>query len=147
VGTLVELLLSLILAMTGIGRTVDPGLVAIANERVVEIQTDWSHNQMRPGTWEVLAFNQRPTGEEATRRAAEQWRGSPDHWAILSNPSLTRIGCSLDETEQTWWFVCVLTDTPIASSPPPASSPSNSTSPTDTPTGASSLPDTALPPP
>lgn len=93
---MIELLLSLILAITGIARDVDPGLTAIAERRAAETATDatFSHDGMDPCCYEVLAWNLgHPDLEAATRRAVEQWRGSPTHWEILTNASLTRIGC------------------------------------------------------
>ncbi len=156
-GTLVELLLSLILAMTGVGRVVGSDLTAIAQQRVIEIQTDFSHSQMRPGTWEVLAWNEMPTGEEATRHAAEQWMGSLDHRTILTNGSLTAVGCAIASSEVTgvtrWWFACVLSTrltpsspSPSATSPAPAvAGPAGSSTTGAGDAGTILLPNTALP--
>jgi hypothetical protein len=87
-------------------RTEDPELHAIAHQRAVEVSTDWSHNGIRPGTWEVLAYNAGFT--DPASKAVEQWQGSVTHHAILSNPDLTRIGCAEYVTEGTHYFACVL---------------------------------------
>lgn len=91
---MIETILALILALTGIARGVDPGLTEIAEQRAQETATDatFNHDSMRPGTWEVLAWNLNYPGDPA-RRAVEQWQGSAGHWEILTNASLTRIGC------------------------------------------------------
>lgn len=151
-GTLVELLLSLILAMTGISRTTDAGLTAVAEARVVEIQAPdgFDHDLMRPGTAEVLLWNRGyPDGTTATRAAAQGWRDSPSHWSILTSGSLTRIGCAVTLADETWWFACVLAPGTTPSTRPTPSPESPSTSPggptpvsptTDTPM----LPDTSV---
>jgi hypothetical protein len=90
---MIELLLSLILALTGVAREVDPGLTALARQRAAETSTDatFSHSGQPPGTWEVLAWNQGHLDPATV--AVLQWQASPAHWAILTNPNLTRIGC------------------------------------------------------
>jgi|SRR5688500_2933818 len=100
---LVAILLSLILSVTGINRTVDPVLVADAQRRVVEIQTDWRHNGTTP--YEVLHFNQYASDPVAT--AIQAWQNSPDHWRVLTYRGFTRIGCAIDVDEtMTYWFAC-----------------------------------------
>lgn len=150
---MIELLLSLILALTGIERTIDPAMTAEAQRRVEMIQTDFSHDGLT--TWEVLAWNTWPDAETATRRTAEQWRGSPSHWAILTDRSLTRIGCAMtqaaapDNNGTAWYFVCALAQgsAPASSVPPAPPAPA----PTAVPEPPSSeprvmLPDTAMRP-
>lgn len=143
---MIELLLSLILALTGIARDVDPGLTAIAERRAAETATDatFNHSGADPCCWEVLAWNDGYGSlEESTRRAAVQWQGSATHWAILTNPALTRIGCGHatgpDGREN---FACILDDAvePVeaARSPKPTSAGSTPAS------GATLLPDTAM---
>lgn len=90
---MIELLLSLIVAFTGIDRTVDPGLTSIAQARAAATDTDatFNHSGSHPGTAEVLSWNLNQP--DPARRAAEQWRNSPGHWAILTDPSFTHIGC------------------------------------------------------
>lgn len=149
---LINLLLSLILSVTGIERTVDPAMTAEAERRVEMIQSDFSHNGIT--TPEVLAWNSGyPDGTTATERAVQQWRESPVHWEILTDPSLTRIGCAIDQVGERWYFVCALAQggatqsaepapyippTTLPSAPPPSYQP-----PTPQPV---TLPDTAMTP-
>jgi hypothetical protein len=91
---------------TYVHRTEDASLHDIAHQRAVEIASDWSHNGMRAGTAEVLAYN---SGfADPVSKAIDQWAGSPSHAAILSDPSYTRIGCAERVTDGTHWFACVL---------------------------------------
>lgn len=148
---MIEVLLSLILAATGITRTVAPDLTVIAEQRAAEVSTDatFSHDLMRGGTAEVLAWNSGAADPAAS--ALRQWRDSPVHWAILTDPSLVRIGCG-HATGQDGRdvFACVLDwggspQTQAIVPAPPAEIP-----PTQAPTTQpplTPLPDTALPPP
>lgn len=88
---------------TFLTRTEDAGLHDIAHQRAVEISTDFSHAGRRDGTAEVLAYN----GLGAAR-AVEQWLGSPDHLAILSDPTYTLIGCGSHVVVSAYYAVCVL---------------------------------------
>lgn len=148
---MIEILLSLILAFTGISRNIDPELTAFAQQRAVAVQSDWSHNGMV--YHEVLTYNDPERGGyDPVQRAVEQWRGSPSHWAILSNPELTRIGCAMSIGDDGWnngvhYFVCVLdygvlTITPqpvtISETPAPVGQAPDSEAPVVT------LPDTAM---
>jgi len=112
---MIELLLALLALTTGIDRNIDPDLTTIAEARVIEIQSDWSHAGIRPGTWEVLAFN---SSADPATSAIQQWQGSPTHWEILSNPSLTHIGCAADQADLTWYFACVLDTEPAPTTLP-----------------------------
>jgi hypothetical protein len=98
-------------------RTEDAAMHEIAHQRAVEIASDWSHNGMRDGTAEVLAYNQ--GFSDPVAKAISQWAGSPTHAAILSDPSYTRIGCAEHVTDGTHWFACVLAR-PIPTEPTPA---------------------------
>lgn len=104
---MVALLLLLISTATGIDRTVDPSLTAIAERRVVEIQTDYSHNGKPSYTAEVLVWNSGYTDPVA--EALIQWQASPDHWAILTNRAYTRIGCATAALVEKTYFACELT--------------------------------------
>ncbi|MEP7082775.1 MAG: hypothetical protein ABI841_07345 [Chloroflexota bacterium] len=90
-------------------RTLDAGLHSIAHQRVIEISacpTCMTHNLMRAGTSEVLAYNfgsADPVGD-----AVRGWQGSAAHNAILSNGSLGSIGCAQTVVGATSYFVCVL---------------------------------------
>jgi hypothetical protein len=105
----VTLLLSLLASLSGIDRVVDADLTAIAEARVVEIQGDenFNHDGWRDGTAEVLAWN--ADYPDPVAHAVGQWQGSPEHWAILADPTFTRIGCAHDlATDGRDYFVCVL---------------------------------------
>jgi hypothetical protein len=126
-------------------RTEDPAMHEIAHQRAVEIASDWSHNGMRDGTAEVLAYNQ--GFSDPVSKAISQWQGSPTHAAILSDPSYTRIGCAEYVTSDgTHWFACVLAAEPTGAARTPNPTPVGST-PTSgaTPPPPVPLPDTAMP--
>lgn len=116
-------------------RTVDPGLHAIAHERVAEIGacSCLDHAGMRPGTAEVLAWNTGLASPVAS--AVGQWIGSAMHDAILSNRSLGRIGCAEGVTGGTHWFACVFAAGPLPAQPPAGPQPA----------GILALPNTAVP--
>jgi hypothetical protein len=120
----VELLLSLIFSLTGIDRTVDSELTTIAEQRVVQIQTSFSHDGQFAGTAEVLAWNSGYTYEMGVERLAYQWMGSPNHWDILTDPSHTEIGCAVDRVDDKTFGVCVFwveqTPVPVEPAPTPA---------------------------
>lgn len=125
----VAVLLVLIVSLTGIDRTVDPTLTAIAERRVVEIQTDFSHDGMDPCCAEVLAWN---SGHpDPVARLVEQWQGSPLHWSILADPSYTAIGCAVALVENRAYGACVLAAIDAGpnsggEAPSPSSAPSTS---------------------
>jgi hypothetical protein len=100
----------------------DPSLTAIADERVVEIQSDFSHNGWYSGTAEVIAWNS--GSPDPAAHALGQWRDSPPHWAILTDPSLTRIGCAHAHADGRDWFVCVLANGTVTTAPQPTPQPS-----------------------
>lgn len=103
-------------------RTEDAGLHSIAHQRVAEISacpTCMTHDLMRAGTAEVLAFNF--GSPDPIGAAIGQWRASPTHNGILSNTSLGRIGCAQSAVGGTSYFVCVLAAGPLpAAAPAPA---------------------------
>jgi hypothetical protein len=116
----VALLLALLVSLTGIDRTVDPNLTAIAERRVVEIQTEFSHDGMDPCCAEVLAWNSGYA--DPVTHLVEQWQGSPVHWAILTDPSYTAIGCAVAFVENRAYAACALAgggQPATAPSPPP----------------------------
>jgi hypothetical protein len=112
-------------------RTVDAGLHDIAHARVVELAADGelSHDGMRPGTAEVLAFNEGALNPVAS--AVGQWIGSTFHRGILSDGSYGRIGCAELVSDGIHWFACVLATGPLPAQAAPAVA----------------LPDTSLPRP
>lgn len=126
---------------TFLARTEDPALHEIAHQRAVEISTDFSHDGRREGTAEVLASN----GLGATR-AVEQWVGSPDHFAILSDPQWTLIGCGSHVVGTIYYAACVL----IAGEPVEVARTPNPTPVGSIPTAGATpepvlLPNTAMP--
>jgi len=116
-------------------RTVDAGLHDIAHARVAELAAagKLSHDGMRPGTAEVLAWNEGVANPVAN--AVGQWIGSSFHRGILSDGSYGRIGCAELVADGVHWFACVL-----AAGPLPAQTGSSAGS------GSVVLPDTGLQP-
>ncbi len=112
-------------------RTVDAGLHDIAHARVAELAAagELTHDGMRPGTAEVLAFNEGVSNP--TANAVGQWIGSSFHRGILSDGSYGRIGCAELVADSTHWFACVLATGPLPAQP----------------TSGVALPDTSLPRP
>jgi len=138
---MIEILLSLLLAATGIGRTVDPGLVSVAEQRVVEIQTNFSHEGMQ--TPEILAWNAYADPEGSVNRVVDQWMESPDHYAILMDPSLTRIGCAMSVKDGIYWYACAFGTSTVAQ-PTVNSAPSGEGTPETVTDRVPLLPDTAM---
>jgi hypothetical protein len=148
VSELVAVLLALIVAATGITRDVDAELTAIAEQRAIEVSCDgcFSHAGGVAGTWEVLAWNSGFT--DPAGKALDQWRSSPSHWATLTDPTLTHIGCGHHQVAERHYFACVLAIDPGPNSGGGASDPSSapSTSATPPPAPVSLLPNTAARP-
>lgn len=94
-------------------RNVDATLHDIAHQRVAELRSCrcLEHDGMRPGTAEVLAWNQSVANPLAT--AIATWAGSALHNGILSNTSYGRIGCAELADGSTHWFACVLAAGPL----------------------------------
>lgn len=129
----VTLLLALLVMATGLDRTVDPGLTAIAERRVVEIQADFSHIGYDPCCAEVIAWN---AGQaDPVARLVEQWRGSSAHWTILTDPSYPAIGCAVAIAGERTYGVCIL------GAPAGAGV---TTEPAPPPSAPAGLPDTAM---
>jgi hypothetical protein len=104
---MVELLLALLIALTGIPRTADAELSAIAQRRAVEIQSDFSHSGWvygRDGEAEIIAMNY---GPDPVTTLAAQWQGSPPHWAILTDPKFDRWGCGIHQVGNATWGACI----------------------------------------
>jgi hypothetical protein len=89
-------------------RNVDDGLHQIAHARVAEISSagSLSHDGMRAGTAEVLAWNE--GAADPAGNAVSQWIGSDFHRGILSDGSYGRIGCAEAVVDGRHWFACVL---------------------------------------
>jgi hypothetical protein len=115
---MVEALLALLIALTGIPRTADAELSAIAQRRAVEIQSDFSHSGWvygRDGEAEIIAMNYSP---DPVTTLAAQWQGSPPHWAILTDPKFDRWGCGIHQVGNATWGACIFA-TGSASAPTP----------------------------
>jgi hypothetical protein len=122
-------------------RTVDAGLHAIAHERVGELAACGclEHDNARPGTAEVIAYNE--GFADPVARVVIRWGASAGHSAILSDPGYGRIGCAELVAGGRHWFACVL-----ASGPLPAQ-PATGTVTMTGPAPVLALPDTAMPAP
>jgi hypothetical protein len=94
-------------------RTVDPALHDIAHARVADLAAagELSHDGMRAGTAEVLAWNEGVANPVA--EAVAQWIGSSFHRGVLSDGSYGRIGCAELLADGVHWFACVLATGPL----------------------------------
>ena len=110
---MIEILLALLIAFTGIARPVDPALTQLAETRAVEIQSDFNHHyltELNNGKWsawgEVIGWNRGMT--DPAKSIAEGWRDSPSHHEILWNPAYSLIGCGMSILDTTYYFVCIV---------------------------------------
>jgi hypothetical protein len=104
---MVELLLAILLTLTGIPRTVDAELTASAQRRVIEVQSDWSHGGWvygQDGHAEIIAASY---DADPVMGLALAWQGSPPHWAILTDPKYDRIGCAIAQVDTAYYGVCL----------------------------------------
>lgn len=105
-------LLAALVTATGIPREPVPELMAIAERRVVEIQSNFSHEGRALRGAEVIHTQQwigDPSDAQAIAAAVDGWRNSPPHWAGLTDQRFTQIGCAVAETaSQAFYFVCIL---------------------------------------
>jgi hypothetical protein len=94
-------------------RNVDGALHDIAHQRVAESRACGclDHSRMRPGTAEVLGWNQGKADPIST--AIVGWARSSLHHGILSNGSYGRIGCATLLDGGRFWFACVLAAGPL----------------------------------
>lgn len=129
-----ETLEDVIAAATHISRPISAGLQAYAQQRALQVVTDFSHDGWCGCTYEVIAWNQGYADPAA--EAVTQWMGSPDHRAIITNPSLQAIGCGSTTVAGRFYAVCELN--PSAGSSPVPSPPA--------PRGPAVLPNTATRP-
>ena len=136
-------------------RTEDSELHALAHQRAVEIVDEFNHNGMRPGTSEVLAWNE--GYDDPVAQAVAGWLGSPDHYRVLVDPNLTRIGCGSHVEDGVYYAACVMASggNPTATAEPstegaPGTDPDAGLIPDVTPHPATpapiTLPDTATEP-
>jgi len=103
---MLEALLLLIAQITGITRTVDPQLNALAQQRSVEIISNFSHDGKPEGTAEVITwFLDDPA--DIPLRIAQNWMNSAPHRSILTNPVYNRIGCGITHHNGAHYAVCL----------------------------------------
>ena len=102
-------------------RTEDPALHDLAHQRALEASVNFSH--VGATTPEVLAWNQGMADPVSTVIA--QWLESPAHLAILSDPTLTAIGCgSVTTSDGRYFAACLLgSSAPVIVPAPPAEVP------------------------
>src|SRR5688500_9280253 len=115
---MVELLLALLTTLTGIERTQDADLSAIAQRRAVEIQSNFSHDGWvygRDGEAEIIAWNIHP---DPVTTLALQWQGSPPHWAILTDRKFTRWGCGISQVGDAYYGACIFGTGPTVTAAP-----------------------------
>lgn len=93
-------------AATGINRAATPWLVSLAQKRSAELVTDFSHNGWPGTTDEVIAWNSGYADPLAA--AVVAWMASPDHRAILVDPSLNEIGCGWTVSGSRTYVACEL---------------------------------------
>lgn len=120
---MMALLLSLLVATTGVPRDVSPALVNVASTRSYEFKVgryDSGHRylyELNNGRWnswgEVLGWNRYyPTRRAAVRAVVRGWMQSPTHRAILMARQYDKVGCSIrrgnDYNE--FYFVCIFGD-------------------------------------
>lgn len=91
-------------AMTGIPRTVDADLQNRANHRVIDIQTNFAHCCLVTGESEIIIWR---TGDTTLGSLVQGWHDSPPHWAVMTNPAYTHVGCAYDVHGGAWYAVCI----------------------------------------
>lgn len=106
-------------------RITSPGLAAVAQQRVIEIQTTFAHRSMpelAQWSWgEVIAWNAGYTNP--AQAAVNMWMASPAHRAVLTG-NYTHIGCAHDTAGERHYFVCILGNPPAGGGvPPPPATP------------------------
>ena len=119
----------------------DADLTLIAQRRVVDLQTDFSHTGWDPATAEVIAWNSALDPVEALAR---QWQDSPPHWAILSDPAFTEWGCAIARRDWQVFGICVLAGGNVTQPSLPPPNVTNPPEPSHSPP-VELLPNTAMP--
>lgn len=103
---MIELLLTLLTTLTGIDRHVDANLEAIAQERSVQIVTNFNHEGKPYDTAEIIIYFS--DDSKVARRAVNGWLASSPHAAILHDKSYVNIGCGYTQANGNHYFVCEL---------------------------------------
>jgi hypothetical protein len=91
---------------TGIVRAVDTGLQARAQQRAVEIQTNFGHCCLNGNEAEVIAWN--AGFADPLAQLVSAWLASPEHSAILRDPAYRSIGCATALAGTRTYGVCIL---------------------------------------
>lgn len=129
--TLGAILVSLVLAASGVPRVTDAQLSAVAEQRVAELTEAYAADpkallahrslpELDNGRWqqwgEVLAY--RSGDATPLPEIVAGWMGSPDHAEILRAPRYDAIGCAAAWSGVRLYAVCILADTAGSTSPP-----------------------------
>lgn len=123
--TLGAVLVSLVLAASGIPRVTDAQLSAVAEQRVAEIVAagELDHRflgELDNGRWqqwgEVLAY--RAGDATPLPDIVDGWMASPEHAEILRAPRYDAIGCAAAWSGVRLYAVCILADAAGSTSPP-----------------------------
>ena len=125
---MLSILLALLVAATGIPRTADAELTALAELRASETTVNWAHRpltELDNGEWaawaEVIAYR----GGDTTPlpEIVAGWLASPEHAAILRDASLSHIGCGFATVGVRVYVVCLLARPADSVTPDPPDSP------------------------
>lgn len=121
---IIPLLITLIATSSGINRTTDPDLTALAQVRVTEYATGQyggTHrdlDELDNGRWsswgEVLGWNRfYPSADTSVQAVVEGWMESPTHHSILVAPQYDSVGCAFavgESEDHEAWYVCIFAD-------------------------------------
>ena len=107
---MLELLYVILSTVTGINRSVDANLAAIAQDRsaaIVCASPDFFTHAGKPqGVAEILVCF--PSGGDDAQHAADAWMASQAHHDVLVNPAYHSIGCGYTVTGDSILFACEL---------------------------------------
>lgn len=127
------LLIALVAATSAIPRTSDPQLNALALTRAQEQAAGHQHHRYLTelstsgdySRWaEVLGHSNRPDPTSIVSATDKpSWRSSPSHWAAISDPRYTRIGCAEIDESGASYYVCILATPTQPASRPKATAP------------------------
>ena len=145
---MLSVLLALLLAATGIPRTADAELIALAEQRASEITVTFAHrplSELDNGRWdgwgEVIAY--RGGDDTPLPEIVAGWMASPTHAAVLTAPQYSHIGCGFEWSGVRLYVACIVADSraSVAAEPPITSPPSITSKP---PPAVTVLPDTSI---
>lgn len=140
-------LLALLLAATGIPRTADAELIALAEQRASEITVTNVHRplpELDNGRWdgwgEVLAM--RGGDDTPLPEIVAGWMASPTHAAVLTASQYSHIGCGFEWSGVRLYVACIVADSRASVDPPITSPPPITSEPP--PPAVTVLPDTSV---